>query len=145
MQRPSRRTFLTTLAAGSAALGVVATIRGEVLPSLDSLLINLKDLDPDDVARDETFWAEIRKGFDLPPGVMNLDHGYCNPVSREVFEDLAEKAKYVEQLPGKRLETLYEDTTKPKVTGGLARILGVPGDELALTRNATEALDTVIL
>lgn len=145
MRHTSRRTFLTALGAGGAALGLAPTIRAEISSSLNSILMRAKDREPDDVARDEAFWAEIRKGFDLPAGIINLDHGYCNPLSREVFSDLIEKAKYVEQLPGKRLETLYEDTTKPKVTGGLARVLGVPPDELALTRNATEALDTVIL
>lgn len=145
MHQPSRRTFLTSLAAGGAALGITPYIRAEMLPTLDARLTKLNDSHPDEVARDETFWAEIRKGFDLPAGVTNLDNGYCNPLSREVFDDLMEKAKYVEQIPGRRLETLYEETTKPLVIGGLARILGVPQDELALVRNATEALDTVIL
>lgn len=145
MTMSSRRTFLATLAAGGAALGLAPTIRAELSSSGEELLLKAEGRAMDDVAGDETFWAEIRKGFDLPEGVINLDNGYCNPLSREVVNDLVEKSRYVEQLPGKRVETLYEEVTVPKVVGGLARILGVPKEELALVRNATEALDTVIL
>ncbi len=97
------------------------------------------------VAQDEVFWAEVRKGFELPEGILNLDNGYCNPLSREVMADLVERTRFVEQLPGKRVESLYEEVTVPDVVGGLARMLGVPASEVGLVRNATEAMDTVIL
>ena len=145
MSQASRRTFLATLAAGGAALGLAPTIRANFSSFLDRSLLKAEGRDPDDVAGDEVFWAEVRKGFELPDGVINLDNGYCNPLSKEVTEDLVEKARHVEQLPGTRVESLYEEVTEPKVISGLARVLGVPSGELALTRNATEALDTVIL
>lgn len=145
MAQTSRRTFLSTLAAGGAALSLAPTIRAGFSSYIDQALAKVGDREPEDVAGDEAFWADVRKGFDLPEGVINLDNGYCNPLSREVAEDLVEKARHVEQLPGKRVESLYEEVTEPKVISGLARLLGVPKDELALVRNATEALDTVIL
>lgn len=126
-------------------LGIAPVVRAELSSLLDGPLSKAIGREPDEIASDEAFWAEIRKGFELPEGVINLDNGYCNPLSREVMNELIEKTRYVERLPGKRVETLYEEVTQPKVVGGLARVLGVPSDELALTRNATEALDTVIL
>ena len=145
MDQNSRRKFLAGAAAGLGGLVATPVVRADFSQLLKPLLAEMADREPDDLATDEKFWGEIRKGFDLPEGIINLDNGYCNPLSREVMNDLAEKMRYVEQLPGKRVETLYDDVTVPHVVGGLARLLGVPSDEIALVRNATEALDTVIL
>ena len=96
-------------------------------------------------ADNEAFWTKVRAGFDLPPGVINLDNGYCNPISRETMNDLVARTRYIQQLPAKRLEELMIDVSGKQLKPALARLLGVPRDEIAFTRNATEALDTVIL
>jgi isopenicillin-N epimerase len=140
----TRRTFLSGVAAGIGTLALAPVIKGN-FDELRRTVSLVEGRTPDEVAKDEAFWAEVRKGFDLPPDILNLDNGYCNPLSREVMSDLTERTRYVEQLPGKRVETLYDEVTVPEVIGGLARMLGVPSDEIGLTRNATEALDTVIL
>ncbi len=141
----SRRRFLSALSAGVGTLALAPKIRGEIGSLTYEWLQKAGGRDAEALARDEAFWAEVRKGFDLPEGILNLDNGYCNPVSCEVMADLAEKARYTEQLPGKRVETLYDEVTVREVIGGLARVLGVPVDEIGLVRNATEALDTVLL
>ena len=145
MVQTSRRRFLAGATAGLGTLAAASVVRADFSQLLEPVLAKATGREPGDLATDEAFWAEIRKGFDPPDGILNLDNGYCNPLSRNVMNDLAEKMRYVEQLPGKRVETLYDDVTVPQVVGGLAKMLGVPPDELALTRNATEALDTVIL
>lgn len=145
MNSTSRRNFLTALTAGVGSLAIAPAISGEIDSIMQRSLERAKDRTAEALAFDELFWAEIRKGFDLLPDVLNLDNGYCNPLSREVMTDLLERSRYVEQLPGKRVETLYEEVTVPEVVGGLARMLGVPANELGLVRNATEALDTAIL
>jgi len=145
MTRSSRRTFLTGLTAGAGVLATAPSLRAESGALLDRVLAANRNRDPEELASDERIWAEIRKGFDLPEGILNLDNGYCNPLSRVVMNDLVENTRYVEQLPGKRVESLYDEVTVPQVIAGLARILGVPANEIALVRNATEALDTVIL
>jgi selenocysteine lyase/cysteine desulfurase len=94
---------------------------------------------------DAAFWTKVREGFDLPTGVINLDNGYCNPLSRETLDDLVARTRYIQQLPAKRLTELYEEVTSKQLRPGLAKLLGVETDEIAFTRNATEALDTVIL
>ncbi|MEO7538676.1 MAG: aminotransferase class V-fold PLP-dependent enzyme, partial [Pyrinomonadaceae bacterium] len=143
MNLRSRRNFLSAI--GTAAVGASVAPRltaGSPLSFLESLDLRSS---PADTAKDEKFWARIRTGFDLPPGILNLDNGYCNPLSRTVMDDLVNTARSIEQLPAKRLETVYEDVTKKFTVPGVARMLGVPAEEIALTRNATEALDTVIL
>lgn len=138
MALPSRRNFLA-FAGTAGAFSLVPQIR------LDASGL-LYGLDPSDGQPDnERFWLKIRSGFDLPRGVINLDNGYCNPLSRETMSDLIEKVRYIQQLPGKRIEDLFESVSSKIVRPGLGKLLGVPAEEIAFTRNATEALDTVIL
>jgi len=59
--------------------------------------------------------------------------------------DLVSRTRYIQQLPAKRLTELYEEVTSKYLRPGLARLLGVPADEIAFTRNTTESMDTVIL
>jgi len=145
MRENSRRTFLSGMVAGVGSIAFASSIRANFAAALNGILERAGIEDAKSLAMDESFWAEVRRGFDLPEGIVNLDNGYCNPLSREVMSDLMEKVNYVEQLPGQRIESLYDEVTVPKVISGLSRLLGVPAAELALTRNATEALDTVIL
>jgi isopenicillin-N epimerase len=139
MSLHSRRNFLGFVGTAAGGLSLAPSLRvdaSERFSSIDSFG-GLPD--------DEGFWLKIRSGFDLPRGVINLDNGYCNPLSRETMTDLVERVRYIQQLPGKRIEELFEKVTSAVLRPGLGSLLGVPADELAFTRNATEALDTVIL
>lgn len=97
------------------------------------------------LAEDEAFWAKVREGFDLHPGILNLDHGWTNPAPRAAVDLLVEGARDLESLPADRLPRLWEEVTSTKVRAAVAKAMGVPPGEIALVRNATEALDTVIL
>ncbi len=140
MVNHSRRNFLSGF--GTA---------GGVLALIPSLMVGATDIfaseNPDTlvIGDNDAFWTKVREAFDLPPGVINLDNGYCNPLSRETMDDLIKRTRYIQQLPAKRLNELYEDVTSKQLRPGLARLLGVATDDIAFTRNTTEALDTVIL
>ena len=127
MNPTSRRNFISAIGTTAISAAVVPRIMAEspirILESLDL------SLSPDDTARDEKFWADIRKGFDLPSGIINLDNGYCNPLSRAVMDDLMNTARNIQQLPGKRLEEFYNAVTKVNTIPGIARMLGVPTEE----------------
>ncbi|PAP78647.1 hypothetical protein BSZ37_03720 [Rubrivirga marina] len=97
------------------------------------------------MADDEAFWAEVREAFDLDATLINLDHGWSNPAPRSAVNDLVSGARSLEALPSEVLETLWPTVTDTAVRAALAEAMGVPGDQLALVRNATEALDTVLL
>lgn len=135
----SRRNFLSTIGAAGGALALPPTLRVGASDIFDSRYSNTL------VASDDKFWTMVRTGFDLPLGVINLDNGYCNPLSRETMDDLVSRVRYIQQLPARRLEELYQGVTSKRLRPGMAKLLGVPADEIAFVRNTTEALDTVIL
>src|SRR5690606_1179920 len=88
---------------------------------------------------------EVRQAYDLDQNVVNLDHGWTNPAPRVAMDDLNAHARRLEALPAEQLWRIWEEVTNTTVRQGLADVMGVPGDQLALVRNATEALDTVLL
>jgi len=93
---------------------------------------------------DEEFWGRIRSAFDLPQGIINLDNAAYGPPPREVIDNLISDIRSIEALPSRRLGELYREKTAKVVVPQLAAVLGVPPDEIAIVRNATEALHTVV-
>jgi len=100
---------------------------------------------PELLAEDERFWARVRGAFSLNPDVINLDHGWTNPTTRAAVDELARGARQLEALPAEELGRLFFGDGGPGVRPALAEALGVPPTEIALVRNATEALNTVLL
>ena len=101
--------------------------------------------EPARLAEDEAFWARVRAGYDLDPQVLNLDHGWTNPTPRAAVDEIARGARTLESLPAEHLPGMWEKVTTTTVRKELAEAMSVPPAEIALVRNATEALDTVLL
>ncbi|HEV2150353.1 MAG TPA: aminotransferase class V-fold PLP-dependent enzyme [Longimicrobiaceae bacterium] len=149
-----RRNFLTRTAGALGALAVApAPLLADRLARMSTLLDTLDaDLlalgaaaDPARLAEDEPFWARVREAFALDPAVVNLDHGWTNPAPREAMADLVRLAREVQSLPAHWLARLWPEVTDTTVRAALAEAMGAPGKQIALVRNATEALDTVLL
>ena len=99
----------------------------------------------DALAEDETFWAEVRKGYALHDSVLNLDNGWTNPTPRAAVDALIRGAQQLEALPAEELPRMWDQISTTTVRAALAQAMGVPSAEIAMVRNATEALDTVLL
>lgn len=147
-----RRNFAVRSA---AALGALAVAPGQVIARMETrrlsgriqeILAGLGDAAaPELLAEDEAFWAEVRKGYALNPDVINLDHGWTNPTPARAIDELVNGARQLEGLPAEELPRMWDEISSTTVRAALADALGVPVAELAMVRNATEALDTVLL
>ncbi len=140
-----RRSFL---AASSAALAGLAL----PLPAarLDALVPHAGDFtpppgDPEALARDERYWARVRQAYALDPNVINLDHGWMSPPPRLAVDALVTSARALAALPAAETVRIWEEVTTIVARQAIATVMGVAPTELALVRNATEALDTVLL
>ena len=126
-----RRLFLSVLAAGTAACGAPRHQRSPasaLLPESDD------------------GWEEIARLFPRTPGdLVYLDNGFVGKAPRAVVERMVAAVKF--ELESGRValdDEAAEERLRP-VREGLARIAGTRVDEIALVRNATEALATVLL
>ncbi len=113
---------------------------------LDHELTELGDAAaPELMADDEKFWRRVRSAYTLNPDVVNLDHGWTNPTTRAAVEELVRGARRLQALPAEELGRLFFGSPSTGVRPALAEAMGVPPAEIALVRNATEALNTVLL
>ena len=148
-----RRTFLKHTAvftgAVSGTLSLPLSVSGaseleDWLSDEDAQLLN-DQRHAEVIARDEGYWSRIRGLYNLQPDVVNLDHGWTNPTSRAAMTELTARARMLEALPAEQLPKQWETISTTKMRSALAAAMKVPATEIALVRNATEALDTVLL
>ncbi|MCB9877613.1 MAG: aminotransferase class V-fold PLP-dependent enzyme [Planctomycetes bacterium] len=90
------------------------------------------------------FWAELRARYRLPEGYVDLEHGYYSRMSEDVLDAFVGHARDVNRDAAFYMRR-KQPQDKLEVRSTLATtIAGVSPDELILTRNTTESLDTVI-
>ena len=95
------------------------------------------------VADDEAYWGEIRRAFTLDDTLVNLNNGWSSPAPAVALEQMIRDIRFSNELPVEHMARLLE----PRIEGvreGLAREFGCDTEEIAITRNASEANLTVI-
>lgn len=135
-----RRDFLKT--AGAAA-GVAALLPTDALQRVEAAVANAAELTPQQAARDEALWGEVKQAFTIHRGLIHLDNGYTCPTPSVVTEAVVRYIREQEQGPYGLFVREARDRMGP-VKRSLAELFGSAPEEIALVRNATEALKTVL-
>ena len=89
------------------------------------------------------FWLKIRNDYKLKPNYINLENGYYSIMSEPVLEAYLKDVRMINYEGSYYMRTVQFDN-KQKSKERLAELLGCNKDELIITRNTTESLDTVI-
>lgn len=131
-----KRTFIKQ----TAALGLSTLLP---LEGLGHWIDRHANLSADALAEDEKFWAGIRKGYRLKPDYINLENGYYCMQPQETLENFIAHVREVNYQAAYYMRTVQQDN-KLKVVTKLAELAGCTAEEVRLTRNTTESLDTVI-
>ncbi|HXY20098.1 MAG TPA: aminotransferase class V-fold PLP-dependent enzyme [Gemmatimonadales bacterium] len=100
-------------------------------------------LPPARLAQDDAFWAAIRARYLLTPDYINLENGYFLMQSQPVLEAFIGRVRDINLQSTRYMRTRMADDNVA-VRARLAAMAGVPLEELIVTRNTTESLDTVI-
>lgn len=104
---------------------------------LDEIPDEIKNEKPDD------FWVQIRNDYKLKPEYINLENGYFSMMAQPVLEKYLADVRMINTEASYYMRTVQFEK-KQKVCDRLAELLGCNSDELIITRNTTESLDTVI-
>ncbi len=131
----NKREFVRTVSGGTAAM-----VFG---PDLNALFARYAHVPATKLAKDEKFWATIRSKFKLTPEYINLENGYYCFQPEEVLNQFIGHVRSV-NLQGSRYMRTVRVADKLRVRTKLAALAGCSPDELVVTRNTTESLDTVI-
>lgn len=127
-----RRSFFG-LAAGIAAQ---ATLYNSAIERASAAV---KGRSPEEVSTDEDYWAQIRNEFTVDRNVINLNNGSSSPAPRIVQEAVKQGLDFANRGPGHTTKIQAGETEMARVR--LAKMAGCDPEELAITRNASEALE----
>jgi len=136
-----RRHFLKT--AGLTA-GLVPFLGSDSFRGVEAAVSETAGLAPHEAARDERLWREVKQAFTVNRSLINLDNGYACPTPRVVTEAFIRYIWEQEQNPYGVFVEKARDRREGNVKKSVARLFGSSPDEIALVRNTTEALKTVL-
>lgn len=133
----NRRTFLRT--GGAAGVAGLIAWQDAAQARVQAAAQKVSGRTPEDVAQDEWFWREVQLGFTLDRTITNLNNGGVCPSPRVVHETFKRYLDISNQSPVYHMWQVLEPNLET-VRRRLAARFGCDAEELAVTRNASEAL-----
>jgi selenocysteine lyase/cysteine desulfurase len=130
-----KRTFLQTL----LTMGL-STAFWQDLAAFDTSSEYQMLLDTHD---EEKFWKHIRSLYTLKDEYINLENGWYNFLPKPILKAYFEQVEKLNREATYYMRTrLFDDNIE--VRKQLAKVVGCSYEELVITRNTTESIDTVI-
>jgi selenocysteine lyase/cysteine desulfurase len=124
----------------ASLMGITAS---PFISQIEKLVSSVEHLSPLQLASDEDFWATIRADYKLKPDYINLENGYYCFLPQQTLNHLIDHLKEVNYQGSYYMRTVQWENKKQSAEK-LAAIVNCSTDELVITRNTTESLDTII-
>jgi isopenicillin-N epimerase len=138
----TRRNFLRSVGTATAMASLASLREG----GIDRILAASRaagETSPDKIAADEDFWREIQQAFTVDRSLINLNNGGVSPSPRVVQDAMRRYLEFSNSAPTVNMWQVLE----PEIEGvrrRLAAAFGCDTEEMAITRNASEALEICI-
>lgn len=144
---PGQRTRRNFLALAGKGLGLAALSSATVaslLKNVEAAAKTVAQLTPEQAAVDEDYWSVIQNSFSVTRGTINLNNGGVSPSPRIVTEALV---RYTWQQEDATAYTMWEilEPQCETIRTGLAELFGCDREEIAITRNASESLEILLM
>jgi selenocysteine lyase/cysteine desulfurase len=139
----NRRNFLqkTGMISGTAILS--AMTKPAWSRNLQHALSDAENISPDDLASEEDFWYYIQQSFTVSSSLINLNNGGVSPAPKSVQDAMKRYYDYSNEAPSYYMWRVL-DMGREKLRKKLAESAGCSEDEMAMNRNASEGLETII-
>lgn len=141
---PSRREFLGAVGLPAVAAATGTDLLARFAPDAADLARDLAAHpgSPEEVARDEDFWAEVARAFTVDRSLINLNNGGVSPSPGWVQDAMKRHLDYSNEAPTYTMWDVLEPQ-REGVRKRMARAWDVDPEEIAFTRNASESLQTL--
>ena len=138
-----RKKFIQQIALMAGAFSVNSLFNQVHAEEISSANKKVEHLSPTDVAADEDYWSTIQQAYTVSPNIINLNNGGVSPSPRIVQEALDRYNKLTNEGPSYFMWRILDQGREP-LRENLASLAGCNKEEIAVNRNATEALNTII-
>jgi len=154
MQPFQRRSFLSHMAAASAIPFVPTFLKpGNDLSWIDNYKSSFSPETPKGLTHlnksglalveDERFWYQVKNMYSCSPALLNLNNGGVSPQPIIVQEAFERYNRLCNEAPSYYMWRILDAGREP-LRQRLATLAGTSAEELAVVRNASEALETAI-
>jgi selenocysteine lyase/cysteine desulfurase len=143
MPADNRRRFLKKAGAFSALTFFSALSKPAWSRNLESALRDAEGVPALDLASEEDFWYYIQQSFTISPYLINLNNGGVSPAPKTVQDAMKRYYDYCNEAPSYYMWRLLDQGREP-LRQNLAALAGCSAEEIAINRNSSEGLETVI-
>jgi isopenicillin-N epimerase len=140
----TRRSFLSLTGKTLGLAAFSSTTVASLLRNVEAATKSVAHLTPEEAATDEDYWATIQNAFSVTRGIINLNNGGVSPSPRVVTEALV---RYIWEQEDCTAYTMWEilEPQCETIRTGLAELFGCDREEIAITRNASESLEILLM
>lgn len=139
----NRRQFLGSLSAAAGAMTLPPFLNPAEASNFETMNRQMAHLSPLEAAQNEDFWAWVKTEFTVSPNLLNLNNGGVCPQPRSVQDAHIRFYQYCNEAPSYYMWRIL-DQGRESLRSKLADLSGCSAEEIAINRNATEGLNTVI-
>jgi len=143
MPASNRRKFLQRAGIFSATAFLSSLGQPAWSRNLETVLKVAEGISPEDLASEEDFWYYIQQSFTVSPSLINLNNGGVSPAPKTVQDAMKRFYDYSNEAPSYYMWRILDQGREP-LRKNLANVAGCSPEEIAINRNSSEGLETVI-
>ena len=138
-----RRIFLKQAATLAGAFSVNSLFHQAHAAEWSDAAGKVSALSADEVAQNEDYWSVIQRSYSVNSNLINLNNGGVSPAPVVVQQAVERYNQLSNEGPSYYMWRILDQGREP-LREKLAHLAGASPEEVAINRNSTEALNTVI-
>src|SRR2546423_2822044 len=140
----TRRDFLSLAGKGLGLAALSSATIASLMKNVEAATKAVAHLTPEEAAMDEDYWFAIQNAFTVTRGIINLNNGGVSPSPRIVTEAMVRYTWQQEDATDYTMWQILEPQCET-IRTGLAELFGCDREEIAITRNASQPLETLLI
>lgn len=138
-----RREFIKSMAAATGAFTFLPISNSLFAKEAEKKHLRFQALQAGDAMTDEDFWGWVKEQYTVSPNLLNLNNGGVSPQPKVVQDAHIRFYQFSNEAPSYYMWRIL-DEGREALRSKLAELAGCDAEELAINRNATEGLNSII-
>lgn len=143
MPATNRRKFLQRAGVFSATAFLSSISQPAWSRNLEKVIKEAEGMSSDELATEEDFWYYIQQSFTVSPSLINLNNGGVSPAPKTVQDAMKRYYDLSNEAPSYYMWRILDQGREP-LRKNLANMAGCSPEEIAINRNSSEGLETII-